>query len=172
MVNTNFDTGVIPTSNTHVVVRCRMTSTSNGAIIGLYESNSIRYVIQHLNSRFYFEVGSTAKNINTDTNIHTFELYGNGTYVIDGTSYDIGSTLGTTTVSMGLLSRRGTNNSYGYQATNCELYSAKIYEGTTLVKDYVPYRYRGNVYIKDKVSGSIEWLGYGDNFDIGNDVNS
>lgn len=172
LVGVNFDTKVIPTSNTHVVVRCRMTSTLNGAIIGLYESNSIRYVIQHLNSRFYFEVGSTAKNINTDTNIHIFELYGNGTYVIDGTSYDIGDTLGTTTLSIALFSRRGTNNSYGYQATNCELYYAKIYEGETLVKDYVPYRYRGGIYLKDKVSGKLEWLGYEDNFEIGNDVNS
>lgn len=171
LVGVNFDTKVIPTSNTHVVVRCRMTSTSNGAIIGLYESNSIRYVIQHLNGRFYFEVGSIAKNRNTDTNIHTFELYGNGTYVIDGTSYDIGDTLGTTTVSIGLLSRRGTNNSYGYQATNCELYSAKIYEGETLVKDYVPYRYRGGIYLKDKVSGNLEFVGYEENFEIGNDVN-
>ena len=172
LTNINYDTGVIPTSNTHVVVRCKYINTNNGLAIGEQESNSLRYYLGMMGGYFRFACGSVEKYTTADTNIHTFELYGNGTYVIDGTSYDIGSTLGTTTVSMGLLSRRGTNNSYGYQATNCELYYAKIYEGETLVKDYVPYRKRGDMYLKDKVSGSIEWLGYGDNFDIGNDVNS
>ena len=173
LVNTNFDTGVIPTSNTHIVVRCRYINTNNGAIIGEYESNSLRYYIQCYNGRFYFGCGNVEKYyVSTDNDIHTFELYGDGTAIMDNTNYDLGSTLGNVTSSMGIFSRHTTGTNYNFNSTNCELYSAKIYEGETLVKDYVPYRKRGDMYLKDKVSGKLEWLGYGENFEIGNDVNS
>lgn len=173
LVNTNFDTGIIPTSNTHVVVRCRYLNKNNGTAIGEWESNSLRFYIMTRNGNYlYFGCGTAEKTISIDDNIHTLELYGNGTYVVDGTEYSIGTTLGTVTSPIAIFSSRGSGTSYGWQTQNCEVYSAKIYEGTTLVKDYVPYRYRGNVYLKEKVSNKLEWLGYGDNFDIGNDVNS
>lgn len=171
LVNTAFDTGITPTANTHIVVRGRYADLTNTEFAGTFYPTTQRFHMGCYGNKFYFGCGSKyLPTVAWDTNMHTFELYGNGTAVLDGTEYNVGATLGTAQTTISLFARHNnTTTGYAY-STSFELYSAQIYEGTTLIKDYVLYRYRGVIYFKDKVSNNLEWIRYEDNFDIGNDV--
>lgn len=170
--NTAFDTNIIPTMSTHIIICGRYANLSNTDFVGTFYPTNQRYHIGCWKNKFYFGCGSKYLQIIAwDTNIHTFELYGNGTGVLDDTEYSIGAALGVAQTTISLFSRHD-NDTAGYSySTSFALYSAKIYEGETLVKDYVPCRYRGGIYLKDKVSGELEFVGYEENFEIGNDVN-
>lgn len=172
-IGTAFDTGITPTSNTRMVVSGKYYMVSTTEIAGTYFPTTQRFHIGVTNSKFYFGCGNKYLSaLEGDTNLHTFELYGNGTGVIDNTNYSIGATLGTATTTITLLARHNNATTNYTQTIVFYLYSAKIYKGTTLLKDYVPYRYMGGIYFKDKVSGNLEFIGNEENFEIGNDVNS
>lgn len=54
--------------------------------------------------------------------------------------------------------------------TSVEIYNFKIYEGEELIRDYIPYRYRGYACLKNKINGNISFMNSLGNFYVGADV--
>lgn len=167
-----FNTNVVPTSNTRVVIRGNYSTVANTIIAGAHQSNSLRFYMGAVSNTFRFAIGSVEYNTTVpyDTNIHTFEMYGDGKAVLDGTEYATGGTLGTTTTTLTLFGRHTTGTTYNAYATTFRLYSAQIYEGDELIKDYEPYRRRGGIYLHEKVADVYSLIGYIDNTLFGDET--
>ena len=103
-----------------------------------------------------------------DTANHTFELYGNGTFVQDGTSYSIGSSVGTISDTMPLFARLW-NGSYQY-SNGVRIHSFKWYESETLVLDLIPVRVGTTGYMYDRVNGELFGNSGSGSFTLGNDI--
>lgn len=163
-------TSVTPTVNTKMVATARYATLTNTEIAGTYYPTSQRFHFGCYGNKFYFGVGNTYKQVkNWDTEIHTFELSGDGTAVIDDTTYSIGGTLGTATTTISIFARHGSGSNYSY-TTSVEIYNFKIYEGEELIRDYIPYRYRGYACLKNKINGNISFMNPLGNFYVGADV--
>lgn len=138
-------TELIPTNNTRVVVDMLLTSapSSTSYMFGVY-ANSMRYgllITTNKNVRYF--CGSTSYVGGTDTlNLnqrYVIDFNNNGSFYINGT---LSATTTVTTFSMGVTLRLFGNQSSGASAfmRNVYLYSCKIYDGTTLVRNLVPVR--------------------------------
>lgn len=168
--NYAFTTSVTPTVNTKMIAKARYATLTNTEIAGTYYPTSQRFHFGCYSNKFYFGVGNTYKQVkNWDTEIHTFELSGDGTAAIDGTTYSIGGTLGTATTTISIFARHGSGSNYSY-TTSVEIYNFKIYEGEELIRDYIPYRYRGYACLKNKITGYISFMNPLGNFYVGPDV--
>ena len=168
--NYAFNTGVTPTINTKMVTKARYATLTNSEIAGTYLPTTERFHFGCYGNKFYFGVGNTYKQVKDwDTNVHTFELSGNGTAAIDDTTYSIDETLGTATTTISIFARHGSSYTYN---TSTEIYNFKIYENEELIRDYVPYLYRGYACLKNKITGTFGFIGQIGNFDSGPIINN
>lgn len=168
------DTRLSPTTNSHVIIECsnvRNASLENESF-GYGVSGGQRFhmvAVAYWNSnKFHAGCGTNLIYTTTaDTASHTFELYGNGTFVQDGTSYSIGSSVGIISDTMPLFARLW-NGSYQY-SNGVRIHSFKWYESETLVLDLIPVRVGQVGYMYDKVSGELFGNSGSGLFTLGND---
>ena len=79
---------------------------------------------------------SSIQAIGCDNAVHTFELSKSG-LVVDGTSYGSANS-GTFTCTYSFVLFGWNNGSGGVSATASRVYACQIYDGDTLVRDFVP----------------------------------
>lgn len=147
-INTNFT----PTQNTRTIGDIKIDkATKNPRIFGSGNWNILGYIVSceetigQSNSYIYYKYGQTSSwyttSIHTDLNRHVYDLNNNGNFVIDNNVIDsLPSTTFTCGVPMGIFTSQRTGSSvvdlgetiYG------KLYSFKVYESGTLVRDFVP----------------------------------
>ena len=156
------DTGVSIDTNTKLVVDGKFTDTvatdmQFHGVIQNIDENYYRYHIGRSSgsgpTKFYVGLGTvaTSSTVAFDANRHTFQLLGSGTAYIDTTQINGNSDVPNLNI---YLFARNFNNEAG---AFCKfiLYSAKIYSGDTLVRDFIPVEYNNIGYLYDKVSGEF-----------------
>lgn len=153
------------TENTVIQMGFQMTQAKGNAIIGDYGSNDnddwrvfLNYdstvnnwlVYDFINSRNYSNTGDWSKRFNIEIgNYYIKDLY-TGNYLIN-TASKTGFSRPNQMYLFHMEGRQSTNNiDYG------KIYSVKIYQNDTLVKDYVPWTDgNGNYGLYDNVSSSV-----------------
>ncbi len=168
------DTGVYPKSTTRVVVDFRYPAvpTAN-AFCGWGSSGSAETFLFGANQNaFYANVSgnwrSSPTGIATDTARHVFDL-ANGALYLDGVLFSTTNTLGNTALSSQTMylfaSRIEWNPKIDYYGS-MEIYSCRIYDGSSIVRDFVParrvsdsalglYDLRNNTFYPNKGTGSF-----------------
>ena len=129
------DTGIIPKTNTKFILDAKYVKTKNDEDFGVNDNNK-RFHIGIYRGYFHFGVGSVWKNVMPyDTERHVFYLDAYGNIKIDDNNYSTGSQLlSNINLSIYLFSLHGLNGRNVYS----KLYSSKIYDGDTLIRDYIP----------------------------------
>ena len=169
------DTRLSPTTNSHVIIECSnvLNASLENESFGYGVSGGQRFhmvAVANWNSnKFHAGCGTNVIYTTTaDTASHTFELYGNGTFVQDGTSYSIGSSVGIISDTMPLFARLW-DGSYQY-SNGVRIHSFKWYESETLVLDLIPVRVGQVGYMYDKVSGQLLGNSGTGDFVLGGDI--
>lgn len=179
------NTGVRITDNFKCEIKAQYTSNNNGfdTILGCYDTNPNRYgVALGLQSsgsggKLYLEIGHAVDNIGSNvlsnaaaTSLHTFiSQLSNGTlsFSVDGATNTTTFRGAYPTINLWMFARnRG--GSVGNQA-RARVYYCKIWNGGSLVRDFIPVRVGQVGYMYDKVSGQLFGnIGSG-SFTLGND---
>ena len=158
--NTNdaawIDTGIIPNNNTSMECRMQFTtliSSSQGteALNGATSGGRFAWGFANVSPRTNFYMGLGAQNLNTtvarDTNVHTFKIDAvNQTWAIDnstGTFSSVGSFTGTNSIY--LFARHSGSNTYANKPVNAKIWYCKIWDGDTLIRDFIPVLDKDNV---------------------------
>lgn len=170
------DTGIVPNESTKVQFRFTNIEATGTVIIGyIYDSDKNDWRLFNKYNRAYFDAyggsDSFGKRINGGSiipnTIYNLEM---GNYYIKDLE------TGENIISGDVYTGTGTNTIYingnnGHSSKN-RWYYIKIYDGTTLVRDFIPVRVVQVGYMYDKVSGQLfSNAGTGD-FILGNDKNS
>lgn len=169
------DTGVIPYTNTKVQVKFMNIASTGDVIIGYYtDSDKTDWRLFNYQQSTYFDIPGDSGNgnrINGDvTNTNTIYEYELGNfYVKDLTTnqYKIGQIdniqyTGVSTITLN-------NYEAHYSKSNNRFYYIKIYDGDTLIRDFIPVRIEQIGYMYDKISRQLyENKGTG-NFILGPD---
>lgn len=155
------DLDVILTDNTKFVIKVKPTSGGGGSIIGEYNAPSDKddYRIFWYNGSVYYDYGDDGKTYGRRmyktlplNQIYELEI---GNYYIkylNGNDILRGSTLtGVAASHTRVISLFNGKNDHG------QLYYLKVYEGDTLIKDFIPVRIEdtGTVTLYDNVSGTF-----------------
>ena len=146
------DLGVTLKDNTKIEVKLRPTSNGGGMIIGEVNppNDNDDYRFFWYNNRIFYDYGSDRKYstlvLNTDYVLEVGNYYvknlTTGSYILQGDAKSGVATAHTRT--LGLF---GKENDYAW------IYYIKVYEGDTIVKDFVPVKSDdGSVTLYDKVS--------------------
>lgn len=168
------DTGIYGSNNSKVEVDLQLLELGESkAVFGCYSATNIGlYLYQAGGSsvgKWQFGFGWNANNGTTDTNRHFF-VFDNFKVKIDGTII-LSVTPRNFTTTHTLLMFNMHNNSGGiYSATGMRLFSCKLYNGDTLVRDLIPVRVGTVGYMYDKVSGKLFANKGTGNFILGPDV--
>lgn len=147
------DLGVTLKDNTKIEIKLRPTSNGGGMIIGEVNppNDDDDYRFFWYNSRIYYDYGSDRMDsplaINTDYVLEVGNYYikdlTNGSYILQGDAKSGVATAHTRT--LGLFGDN--NDDYAW------IYYIKVYEGDTLVKDFIPAKLEdGSGTLYDKVS--------------------
>lgn len=160
------DTGLTSTSSTIIEVDAQSTMVQwQDRFVG----NSTGYLEIYISGGLLISFAYNNKTLNTqvpsDTTRHTLKIDNyNAKAYIDGSEFDIEctSTYGTITI----LSRGVTNIS------KAKLYSAKIWNGNTLIRNFIPVRIGSVGYMYDKVTKQLFANKGTGNFILGNDVSN
>lgn len=146
------DTGFMPNQNTRVVADIKIDkATTNPRIFGFGAWDSLGYIVTcentigASNGYFYYKFGYNSywetTTIHSDLNRHTFELNTNGKFIIDDTeAATLPTTSFTANVSMAVFTSKmsgGTPINLN-EAIYGKMYSFKVYDNGTLVRDLVP----------------------------------
>ena len=146
------DLGVALKDNTKIEIKLRPTSNGGGMIIGEVNppSDNDDYRFFWHNSRIFYDYGSdrvySSLRLNTDYVLEVGNYYiknlTTGKYILQGNAKSGVATAHTRT--LGLF---GKENDYAW------IYYIKVYEGDTLVKDFIPVKSEdGSATLYDKVS--------------------
>lgn len=169
------DTGIVPTMSTGATGRVKFNNitSSDEYFLGMRENS--------INTRFwvgaaggYFRAcrgGISRSNISLGSEPKNFSFnYNGGADCYWGTSfYTITQESFSTTRSWYMFAANNMGNAVVF--CKCNIYSMKIYEGTTLVRDFIPVRVGQVGYMYDRVSGQLFGNAGTGAFIIGNDVN-
>ena len=149
------DTGIIPNASTKVQFQLMRLDSSGDSVIGYIPDDLNDWRFFFYSNKAYFDtyggISGVGKRIISSTyytinNVYSFEI---GNYYIK----DLGT--GNTVASSTTYSGSGTQNIILCDNIKIRFYYVKIYDGTTLVRDFIPVRV-GNVgYLYDKVSGEL-----------------
>ena len=133
-------TGITPTSNTRVVTKIGViTSTQNIPVFGCNSSNAGDYYhLTPFNYKWYYgknggEGNAGSYSTSTGTT-YEIDFNNNGSIIINGTT--IATNIGTTGNAELMIAKRASSGDVRYGYWN--YYKFQIYEGATLVRDYVP----------------------------------
>ena len=138
--------------NTKFQIKIRPTANGGGACLGELNAPSDRddYRIFWYSNSLYYDYGSDRTYINQSIN-NTYE-YEVGNYYVKNLATS--ATVITGTTKSGIATSH-TRNIYAFIGGSdyCQIYYLKIYEGDTLVKDFIPWTdMNGNYGFFDKVS--------------------
>lgn len=170
------DTGVVPTANTVIEIDFEMAYSLYNGIFGNYidEAHRTNRLIFANNARTFYvnsygRAGKASSITVPAAGRHTARVSHSST-TIDGVTISMSNyngTANTTNIAL-FLANVATGQTSEYAK---KIYSCKIYEGTTLIRDFVPYRVGTTGYMLDKVSGTLYAnAGYQADFILGNDV--
>lgn len=146
------DTNFTPTEKTRVLIDMQIDKvTKNPRLFGSGMWNGLGYILNceetigQSNSYIYYKFGQNSTwyhtTVHPDLLRHTIDYNNNGEFLLDGTSIaTLPTTSFTAPISMGVFTGRRTGSTvvdlgetfYG------KVYSCKIYEDGTLVRDFVP----------------------------------
>lgn len=167
------DTGYTPNQNTILEVDFKLADVNQNSVAGINyldtnQGSQIRCHVGGYANRFHGGFGNNNSWTNFqqwDTNRHYLGVYKNSFYVDDlciTMSYGSINFTGHTILIGGQEVREGVNIPVG-----CKIYKARIYEGTTLVHNYIPVK-KGNVgYLYDTCTGELLGTSGTTNFTIG-----
>ena len=157
------DTGIVPKSTTKMVVDFAYTTSSTSSQLNGWGSSdsteAFSFGVVGSSQTFYCYVTSnytaTFTNVPFDNNKHTFSLE-SGSQKLDSVEYGT-NTIGSTAVSgqtMYLFAVHGEWQSTGGASySNEKIYSCKIYDGNTLVRDFQPaFDYNNTPCLYDKIT--------------------
>lgn len=144
--NYYIDTQFKPNQDTRVVLEAQASLlTNNPRMFGSGPWSGLAFVGNIENTspqKFYFKYGQTSSwyttNVQADTNKHTFDLNKNS-YYIDGVLANTAST--TTfqlTTNLGIFNAPATSLFTDSETFIGKVFSCKIYDNGTLIRDYVP----------------------------------
>lgn len=130
------DTGIIPDENTKVIMDFQLTAagTNNRCLFGVAGQFSFRW---YGSGSVFRSNGGGSADFSTGMEPlerHTVEKTATQT-TIDGT-YSVTTTAGTVTLSLYLLAQHAASSTTNYAPA--KLYSCQIYDGDTLVRDFIP----------------------------------
>ena len=164
--NTYLDTNIKPTANTRVVMDAQLTETpsalSNAVLFGTamtLSSNAYAFYYSGAQKLFTAEIFSSSVNdqkysvdasarVVVDFNKDYIAVNGDSRTVVQGS---LSSSQNLTLFALLVLSAKT-------YAASCKFYGCQIYEGTTLVRDYVPAKKNGTNGIYDKVNKTFTTL--------------
>ena len=160
--NQYIDTGIKPSTDTKIELKCLYCKsgvgfTNYGALIGADDSTNA-YTLTHSDmANFTFGTSVSKDFANPQTRLLTFDSTESSQSM---KVYDEGGSLVTTLsclkgifeINQNLYLFAINRNGTPVYGSNRILY-CKIYDGDTLVRDYVPVEYNGIGYMYDKVSG-------------------
>lgn len=144
--NYYIDTQFKPNQDTRVIVEAQPSVlTNNPRMFGSGPWNGLAFVgnIENLSpQKFYFKYGQTSSwyttNVQADTNKHTFDLNKNS-YYIDGVLANTASTATfQLTTNLGIFNAPATSLFNNDETFIGKVFSCKVYDNGTLIKDYVP----------------------------------
>ena len=155
------DTGVYPNENIHCIVDFQYPSVPGFgcAVIGGWDSNKgMLFGVNTYNFRFAFGTSAWAGGtVAADTNRHTVYMNDeNGNGRINNTVLANHSNVVSLTNTDRTLYLFGSNG--GASKSTCKIFSCKIYDGTTLIRDYIPAIDSNNVAcMYEAVSGKLHY---------------
>ena len=144
--NYYIDTQFKPNQDTRVVLEAQASLlTNNPRMFGSGPWNGLAFVGNIENEspqKFYFKYGQTSSwyqtNVTADTNKHTFDLNKNN-YYIDGVFANTASTSTfQLTTNLGIFNAPATSLFNNSETFIGKVFSCKIYDNGTLIRDYVP----------------------------------
>lgn len=137
----DIDTGIICNQNTKIEIQFTRENSESRWLYGVRNSNSTASVTAYLSSSGAWRFGGAYRNYSIPLNeMCTMVIDKNGT-IRNGTSNNYASgSVGTFTANgtLTLGSARNNNGTYGSPQFIGKIYSFKMYDGSTLVADYVP----------------------------------
>lgn len=141
------DTGVIPKSTTRLVMKLKYNDITRRQQHGWGSSGSKESFfmgIDGTNLEFIASVSNSYKviytGISADSNVHIFDIK-RGSQKLDGIEYGAEDTIGdtaTTGQTLYLFAMHAEWNSIPNDCCDCDVQYCKIYDGDTLVRDYIP----------------------------------
>lgn len=148
--------GVTLKSNTVFEIQFKPTSNGGGLILG--ESNSPSdnddYRIFFYSTRMYYDYGS--KRINKSMSLNTIYTFKVGNYYVRSGSTFSSNVMSSTTQSSSVATSH-TRNIELFDANSPDyalIYYLKVYEGNTLVKDFIPVRMNGIATLLDTLTNT------------------
>lgn len=166
------NTGIKTSSSIRFIVygKFNTSSAQDFGCIGNISGVVYRFHFGVYNSYFIFGVGSTYRDpYSYDTSRHTFELNGNGTAKLDSKSISLNSNL-PEDLEITLFARNNADDELIDSFSNFTLYSSQIYDGNTLVRDFIPVRVGKTGYLYDKVSDKLFRNSGSGSFTLGQDI--
>lgn len=170
------DTAIYGSNNSKVEVDLQLLELGvSKAVFGCYSANQASlYMYQaggNSNGKWQFGFGWNSNCGQTDTNRHLI-ICENFDLTIDGSLIFSHNQKTFITPHTMLLFNMHNNSGGIYDTIGIRIFSCKLYNGNTLVRDFIPVR-RGNVgYMYDKVSGKLFGNKGTGNFILGQDVSN
>lgn len=165
------DTGFKPNQNTRVVFSGHNLSSSSGWTFGAWNSSSSnQYAFSCLNT-YSFRYGSTNASLTT-VPVGALEVdFNKNSYSMNGTTGTMSSQSFACSYNMFLFAINAAGSVSSGKFTG-RMYTCKIYDNGTLVRNYIPaYRYDGSYGLYDKVNTKFYASASGTNFIAGDEVN-
>lgn len=159
--NPYINTGVAVTPQTRVIIDEAYTDTSVYSLEGINCSTymftwGITSRLQYFETRVTNDMstGWVLSSVSVDTNRHIFDIK-SGSQKIDDTETGTQTVTGTSPKPLILFAR--THDSNVDEKANVRIYSCRIYDGDTLIRDYVPVYniYTGEPGLFDKANGKF-----------------
>ena len=135
------DTGFKPNQNTLFIIDGKYTTSKTDAQNGCY--GNARFHFGLYSGSFQFGIrgaGNWSKVQTQDLNRHVFQINGNGKVKIDANEYNLNVTMIQSNANIFLFSRSNSDGGTSASATGLIIYNSKIYNGNTLVRDFIPVK--------------------------------
>ena len=160
--NQYIDTGFIPSNTTKIEIDCKLSSsTTNNAVLGSRSgATSNTFTIWGIGGktlRFDFGTKQISNSSYTPQDRHIYVMDGlNLKYGIDGT--ELGELTAATFTCPNNLVLSGVNTNGTVSKALYTIYSCKIWDNGTFVRDYIPWIDENDVYcLKDKVNNNLTY---------------
>lgn len=175
------DTGIPGSNNLKIEIRYSVTAHEQyGAVLGNYvdeNSNAWRIILQSSSNNHGFinvntKAGSSAQLTNGGTkNMYMTVVMSKTSITINGTTNTVPTTSGTSNITnIALFSKSTTFSPQGTIGT--KIMYCKIWDGTVLVRDFIPVRVGTVGYMYDKVNNKIFGSIGSGNFVLGPDIDT
>lgn len=168
------DTGIYGSNNSKLELDEQILELgASKAVFGCYATNNNLYIYQaggNNSGKWQLGFGYNANVGTTDTNRHSF-VFDNFDIKIDGTIIFSHTPKNFATPQTLLMFNMFNGAGEIYSSTRMRVFSCKLYNSNTLVRDFIPVRKNGIGYMYDRVSGRLFGNSGTGQFILGNDIN-